>query len=549
MILKAITIENFKGICEPVRVEFKPITLLFGPNSAGKSTVIQALHYAREIFERHNLDADITQQGGEYVDLGGFRNLLFKHDERRSVKLTFDMKLDPDYELREYIDVDIHRDFEPDVDDVDSYAYDMAFHVSDIVFRMPTEKIETAKVSILITWSSIFNRPYIAEYETGFNGEEFARIKSGSDGKRIYISYINFGHPLFALDKTTVNSDDDDSSLLRLYDQIIKKGVFDPVNDVEVQLGDQKDALPKFGEPLHFFSDDFKGEPRSRNNIAASLIRLFYAYMSQLLVAPGEALREALRSFRYLGPIRETPPRNYETPRYHEHARWSNGLAAWDVINAADSDFINNVNEWMHNRLKSGYTVASKVSKELELGTPLYNLLAQGLAIDDLESISDEIRRLPERRQIVLIDEQRNLQVMPQDVGIGISQVLPVIVASLAGERHLVAIEQPELHIHPAFQVALGDLFISQIKRQDVCFLLETHSEHLLLRLMRRIRETNDNELPPDTPELRPEELAIHYVEQTDKGMQLSSIRIDKDGDFIDKWPRGFFSERFGELY
>ena len=47
--ITAITIENFKGIKEPVRVELKPITLLFGPNSAGKSTIIHALHYAHEL--------------------------------------------------------------------------------------------------------------------------------------------------------------------------------------------------------------------------------------------------------------------------------------------------------------------------------------------------------------------------------------------------------------------------------------------------------------------------------------------------------------------
>ena len=50
MSISAITIENFKGIREPVRIELKPITLLFGPNSSGKSTIVQALHYAREIF-------------------------------------------------------------------------------------------------------------------------------------------------------------------------------------------------------------------------------------------------------------------------------------------------------------------------------------------------------------------------------------------------------------------------------------------------------------------------------------------------------------------
>ena len=78
--ITAITIENFKGIREPVRVELKPITLLFGPNSAGKSTIIQALHYAREIFERQNLNPDRTLLGGGAIDLGGFESLVHKHD-------------------------------------------------------------------------------------------------------------------------------------------------------------------------------------------------------------------------------------------------------------------------------------------------------------------------------------------------------------------------------------------------------------------------------------------------------------------------------------
>ena len=49
--LKALTIENFKGIKDPFRIEFRPINILFGPNNSGKSTIIQALFYAREILK------------------------------------------------------------------------------------------------------------------------------------------------------------------------------------------------------------------------------------------------------------------------------------------------------------------------------------------------------------------------------------------------------------------------------------------------------------------------------------------------------------------
>src|SRR5262245_55705636 len=71
--IRAIELTNIKGVSSPVKIELRPITLLFGANSAGKSTVLQALLYVREILERRNTDPDRTQQGGPFVDLGGFR--------------------------------------------------------------------------------------------------------------------------------------------------------------------------------------------------------------------------------------------------------------------------------------------------------------------------------------------------------------------------------------------------------------------------------------------------------------------------------------------
>ncbi|WP_295459065.1 AAA family ATPase, partial [uncultured Thiodictyon sp.] len=94
MIIKALTLENFKGIREPVRIEFAPLTLLFGPNNAGKSTIVQALMYAREVLERNNCDARRTELGGETVDLGGFENLVHRHDTTRSIRMRFELGID-----------------------------------------------------------------------------------------------------------------------------------------------------------------------------------------------------------------------------------------------------------------------------------------------------------------------------------------------------------------------------------------------------------------------------------------------------------------------
>ena len=62
--ITGISIENFKGIRDRVKLDFRPITLLFGGNSAGKSTILHALHYAREVFERHELSPNFTASGG-----------------------------------------------------------------------------------------------------------------------------------------------------------------------------------------------------------------------------------------------------------------------------------------------------------------------------------------------------------------------------------------------------------------------------------------------------------------------------------------------------
>jgi predicted ATPase len=92
MRLNRIEIENFKGIGGRQIVDLKPITLLFGPNSVGKSTILQAPRYLREILERGNVDPDVTIAGG-LTDLGGFVTLVHNHELDRAVRLKVAMDL------------------------------------------------------------------------------------------------------------------------------------------------------------------------------------------------------------------------------------------------------------------------------------------------------------------------------------------------------------------------------------------------------------------------------------------------------------------------
>jgi predicted ATPase len=127
--------------------------------------------------------------------------------------------------------------------------------------------------------------------------------------------------------------------------------------------------------------------------------------------------------------------------------------------------------------------------------------------------------------------------------------VLPVVVAALEPSSSLVAIEQPELHIHPAVQVGLGDLFIKGAKEHGISFLIETHSEHLILRLLRRIRETAEGELPPDVLALKTDDVSVMYVQPGEGGVKLIPLPIDETGEFTTRWPKGFFDERAEELF
>jgi AAA15 family ATPase/GTPase len=123
-----------------------------------------------------------------------------------------------------------------------------------------------------------------------------------------------------------------------------------------------------------------------------------------------------------------------------------------------------------------------------------------------------------------ILDRQRNVLVSLSETGTGFSQLLPILFAAFSGDGELVAIQQPELHLHPALQSELGDLFIARAlgERSDETewrgsnqFVLETHSEHILLRIMRRIRETSRGTLPKQVPPVYPDDVSILYIDNS----------------------------------
>jgi predicted ATPase len=130
-------------------------------------------------------------------------------------------------------------------------------------------------------------------------------------------------------------------------------------------------------------------------------------------------------------------------------------------------------------------------------------------------------------------------KVLITDVGFGVSQILPVLVLCYyVPEGSTIILEHPEIHLHPFAQAGLADVFIDVIKRRKVQIILESHSEHLLRRLQRRIAEEVFSH----------EQTRLYFCQLDDRGQShLQSLQLDEFGNIMN-WPQDFFGDEMGEL-
>lgn len=147
-------------------------------------------------------------------------------------------------------------------------------------------------------------------------------------------------------------------------------------------------------------------------------------------------------------------------------------------------------------------------------------------------------------------DESTQTNVHPQDMGVGISQSLPIIIASNFYKNTNIFIEQPELHLHPKLQAEMADEFIKSYKDNSNQFMIETHSEHLLLRIMKRMRYANEDREDRDkTLDLTTDDVCVLYIDSHKGKTFIRELKLDEDGTLLSKWPNGFFEESYNEMF
>ena len=607
--MKAVStfqITNFKAFGAAQRIPLRPITLIYGANSAGKSSILHALALAHHAIETGDLDTRRTRIGGESIDLGGFRQYVHRRDRDRQVELVFE--LDPDR---------------------------LSGRMTEVLRSARRLAVELAVGGGFANESQMLSGDTAREpdRESGIRLERFSvqadessLLSMSARGDGLFrLDRLDHGHPIFrealreilTLFTTIQDVDQDDfDGLGEVLDDLVsgvtarQHGLFPRIED-------------KLEEPREGAGGNLLAISQGRRQPdLAQATRLFLPrVLHDLVEGISSIIETAVRDLVYLGPLRSYPPRHLAFSQHHDPNWLAGGGHAWDVVRARE-DVRARVNEWLgdENRLKTPYelevldflpamSMPGELSSKLEkMLHGLFSKFLNGLASEGLsilrtlsgsaqgftgqasevargfaDQTSEVTRELTEQttemenivrnqidaehifkrwideivesypdgfQDLILVDQRSGTAVSHRDVGIGVSQVLPVLVSAYASNGKLLAIEQPEIHLHPALQAELGDVFLeSALGDGGNTLVIESHSEHLLLRIMRRMRETSTGNLPDGIPEVRPEDVMVLFVEPDGEQSLIREMPLNERGELVKAWPGGFFEEGLREIF
>lgn len=246
-----------------------------------------------------------------------------------------------------------------------------------------------------------------------------------------------------------------------------------------------------------------------------------YFQNAQFLSDLEAAFEEQLDGIYYLGPLREYPKRDYLWARSRPQDVGSRGEKAVDAILAATSSGEKR-NKVSGGRLKPFQEMIAVWLREMGL-------------IDDFKV--EEIKEGSNRWQAKVRVRKGSPEVLLTDVGFGVSQVLPVItLLHYVPEGSTVILEQPEIHLHPLAQANLADVIINVAINRKIQVVLESHSEHFLLRLQTRIAEDV----------ISSSDVKLYFCDAPNGVSEVRRLEIDLLGS-IQNWPKNFMGDSFGE--
>ena len=446
--LTHLQIQNFKGWEDTGELRIAPITVFFGPNSSGKSSIQQFLLLLKQTAESADRTRPLhTGDEGTPVDVGSFRDLIYRHEFERTLSLRIGWDQPRSLEVTDARDRSVsfegHRlEFGAQITQKD--ASSGALSVQELAYRLGSNE-QTWPFEVRMRVHP--RRP--TRYDLQF--ENFNAVRTTGRAWELPAPTRFYGFP--------------------------------------------DEALAYF-QNTHFLPD-------------FSL-----------------ALERMLGSISYLGPLRENPQRVYT---------WAGGTppdVGWRGERTVEALLAGR--DRMYN---PGY------KKRLR---PLQVIVAeqlQALGLIHSFKVAAIAERRPEREVRVRVTRAAE-DVLLTDVGFGVSQVLPVVVQAFYSPRDsTLVLEQPELHLHPSAQMRLADFFVTASRTREageerrVQFIIESHSEHFLRRLQRRIAEG----------QVEPEEVALYFCEVRGGKSVAEPLDVDLFGN-IKNWPEDFFGNPMEDI-
>ena len=543
--LRSLELENFKAFGERVKIPCAPITLIFGQNSSGKSSILQSLHLLKQTAAKQVSGAVLLPRvDNGIVDLGRFQDLLYDHDTDRSLNIRINLNT----QERAIQGVALEDMNCPNYYNSKSFGFEYSFskkspesdiRIDHLKLFLGRDKNPIISYDIFPITKSFINgiEQYLDPIEHPSPDLAVAMCSSISEDHGLWIKsyeYYKTNAHTIANSLVQLNERID----LELYDSRF----YNIDQEEKAKIVKKQDA---FNDAIQFYSSDFSIDSfvvRMKKQIENNIIGMdgfipvkenpslsFYPdfdavnFLNEfsgdfkipkfglILVSLGRCIEEFLKRLFPLGPFRRPPERWYAYIGASPNDVGYNGNTLPDLLFRRPG-IVNNTNDWLK-KLNIGYRISVKT-----LGNKDRDLF--------------EVRLVDTRRK-------HKVEVCLSDVGFGISQILPLIVQSLSSTNRTITIEQPEVHIHPGLQADLGDLLAEAIKEpRKNQFIIETHSEHLILRLQRLVREGT----------LSPQDISVIYARRGADGSLIDQLMLDEDGNFIDDWPEGFFPERLNEL-
>jgi predicted ATPase len=234
----------------------------------------------------------------------------------------------------------------------------------------------------------------------------------------------------------------------------------------------------------------------------------------------GPDLLDELSKIIYLGPVRRLAQRDYVWGGQPPSSIGDDGAKAFDALIASGIEY------QRITKRKLPITEDASLFEKTIYWLNQMNL-ADGLVVKSFKGSA---------RYMLMIENCGELSNV-KDVGVGVSQVIPVIVSALFAEPgHIVIVEEPESHLHPLAQSVLSNLFVQVSNERGVQFIVETHSEHLFRRMQTLIAK---NELPKNNA-------ALYFVEREENRATLKELQLDDFGRVSD-WPDKFFGDAMAE--